>query len=192
MAICTYEELGTHEANGCVYPKGGISAYAVLKADALTTITDFTDETMWVTAILAGDAVVVTDIKAELPAASPAEGENPVACGSETILDGLEWTFSVKDFNVSTIDKSLVPPAPNNTNDEFYNILNRSQFSALVLYYCEQDEIRVIIDRVSFAAFLISPLSNKEKQYYQVTAKWYQSVNASMPVLYDAPLGIFS
>lgn len=192
MAICTFEELGTHEANGCVYPKGGISAYAVLKANALTTITDFEDETMWATAIAAGDAVVVQDIKAELPAASPVEGENPIACGEETITDGFSWTLNIKDFNVSTIDKTAVPPAPNNTNDGFYNLLNRSQFAALVIYYCEQDEIRVIVDRLTFQAFLISPLSNKEKQYYQVTAKWYQDVNDDMPVLYNAPTGIFS
>lgn len=190
MAICTPETLGTHEANECFYPKGGISKVAVLKTGH--GITDFADDTQWDAAILAGTAKIITNIKAELPAASPVEGENPVACGSETIVDGYDYVLNLKDFNVSTIDKSLVTPAPNNANDTFYNNLNRSQFAGVVLYFCEQDEIRAIEDRVSFNASLVIPMSNKEKQYYNVVVKWFQKVENDMPVLYNAPAGIFS
>ena len=189
MAICTFEELGLHEVNNCIYPKGGISAIAVLKTGH--GITDWTDDVEWDAAITAGTVRIIANTKSDLPAASAIEGENPLACGSETIVDSFDYTINLKDFNVSTIDKSLPVPVANNANDAFWNDANRSQFVGIVLFMCEQSEIRVVLEKVSFNASLIIPMTNKEKQYYQVVAKWNQSVNNDMPVLYDAPAGIF-
>lgn len=174
---CTFEELSDHEKNNCYYPKGGISAIAILKADH--GIIDYTNASQWQSAITAGTVKIVSGIKADLPEPSVVEGENPVACGSETIVDGYDYTFETTDFNV------------NATNDEFYRLLNLSQFTGFAFFMCEEEQIRVVEQLVSFNARLVIPRSNKEKQNYLVSAKWSQSVQESFPVLYDAPTGIF-
>lgn len=176
--LCTSEDLDDHEANECYYPKGGISAAALLKTGH--AITDFANATQTNAAIAAGKYKIITPIKAELPAASPVEGENPTACGSDTIVDGFDYQVTWKDFNV------------NAANDEMYRQANLSQFPGLVLYMCEEEQIRVLERGVNLVATLIIPASNKEKQYYQVTAKWSQSVQESFPVLHEAPVGVFA
>ena len=174
---CTFEELSDHEKNNCYYPKGGISGIGILKNGH--GITDFSSPSQVQAAITAGTFKTILGIKAELPEPSPVEGENPIACGSETIVDGFDYTFEVQDFNVNAI------------NDEFYRLLNISQFSGIVFYMCEEDQVRVVENAVSFNARLVIPRSNKEKQNYLVSAKWSQSVQEAFPVLYDAPAGIF-
>lgn len=174
---CSFEELDDHEANNCQYPKGGISALGVLKTGH--GITDFANATQVNAAIADGKLKIISNIKAELPEPSPVEGENPVACGAETIVDGFDYTVEAKDFNV------------NSSNDEFHRQLNQSQFAGLILYMCEEEEVRVIERGVNFVSRLVIPLSNKEKQYYAVTAKWSQSVQTDFPVLYTAPEGVF-
>lgn len=177
MSVCEFENLSDHEKLGCGYRKGGISAVGVLKEDH--GITDFSDATEVQDAITAGDLKVVKGIKALYPAAAPIEGENPEACGSETILDGFDNTVTWNDFNVSA------------TNDTFYEFLNQSNFSGLILFYCQEDEIRVITKKVSFTALPAQSTTNREKQFYAVTAKWTSSVEDTFPELYDAPAGIF-
>lgn len=174
---CTFEDLSDHEKNNCYYPKGGISAVGILKTGH--GITDFSNATQVQDAITAGNLKLIQNIKAELPEPSPIEGENPLACGAETIVDGFDYTFEVTDFNVNAV------------NDEFYRLLNLSQFSGIVFYMCEDDMVRVVENSVSFNARLVIPRSNKEKQNYLVTAKWSQSVQEAFPVLYEAPTGIF-
>lgn len=174
---CTFEDLSEHEKNNCYYPKGGISAAAILLSGH--GITDFSSAEQTQAAILAGKYKIISPIKAELPEPSPVEGENPSACGAETIVDGFDYTVEITDFNV------------NATNDEFYRLLNLSQFAGLVLYMCEEEQIRVIERGVNFVSRLVIPRSNKEKQNYLITAKWSQSVQETMPVLYEAPVGVF-
>lgn len=176
--ICSAEELDDHESNACYYPKGGISALAVLKTGH--GITDFSNSNQTQTAIDAGNYKIQAPIKAELPASAPIEGENVTACGAQTIVDGFDYTITYKDFNV------------NAENDEHYRQLNISTFSGIVMYLCEEDAIRVVDRAVNFVSQLIIPVSNREKQYYQVTIKWSQSVQDPLPVLYDAPNGIFA
>lgn len=174
---CTPEDLPEYEANLCYYPKGGISKVFPLKAD--NGISDFSNDTQVQASIDAGTMVIVGGLKGNLPEPSVVEGENPIACGSETIVDGYDYTFEWRDFNV------------NAGNDEFYRKLNQSQFSGFGMYLCEQNALRVIEKQVSFNSRLVIPESNKEKQYYLVTAKWSQDVADPFPVLYDAPVGIF-
>ena len=142
-------------------------------------VVDWSDAVEVEAAITAGEAVVVGALKAEIPEPSPIEGENTTACGSATILDGFEWLVSVMDFNV------------NQANNIFYQKLNTSRYGGVVLYFCEQDEIQIIDENVSFVARPLSPLSNTEKQRYQVDIKWTSSVNDPFPVIAPAPVGIF-
>lgn len=178
--ICTFQELTTHEQLNCGWRKGGISALGVLKADH--GITDFSNATQTNDAITAGNLRIIKSIKGAFPAASPVEGENPVACGSETILDGFDFTTTWRDFNVTP------------DNNEFYRLLNNSEFSGLILYHCEDHELTVIERGVSFVALPAqSPESNKEKRFYEVTAKWSASANDDFPTLIeDAPDGIYN
>lgn len=166
-------ELGCNE-----FSKGGISAVAVMKCDH--SITDFTSPAQWNAAIAAGEVKIIKQIKATVPEASPVNGENPVPCGSETILDLLEQTITWKDFNVDAL------------NDDFYQQLNLAKRS-IAWYNCETEKIRVVDTcNVTFAALpAISPESNREKQYYPVTGSW-TSAPDEFPVLYNAPAGVFT
>jgi hypothetical protein len=175
--ICSFEDLDDHEKNDCYYPKGGIGALGILKTGH--EITDFSSQAQLQAAIDAGTLKIIKNIKAELPEPSPVEGENPLACGAETIVDGFDYTVEATDFNV------------NNVNDEFYRKLNLSQFAGLILYLCEEEQLRVVETGVNFNSRLVIPRSNKEKQNYLVTAKWSQSVADEFPVLHEAPEGIF-
>jgi len=166
-------ELGCNE-----FKKGGISAIAIM--ECAHTITDFTSASEWNAAIAAGTVKIIKQIKATVPDASPVNGENPVPCGSETILDLLEQSITWKDFNVHAL------------NDDFYQQLNLAKRS-IAWYYCESEEIRVVNDcNVTFAALpATSPESNREKQFYNVTGSW-TSAPDEFPVLYTAPAGVFT
>lgn len=172
--------LPDHIENGCNdFRKGGISAVAVLKTDH--GITDFTNAAQWQSAIDAGNVKLIKNIKATIGEASPVEGENPVPCGSENILDLLDQTATWKDFNVNAL------------NDSFYGQLNLAAGRSFAYYYCNEEEIRVVDSgNVTFTALpATSPESNREKQFYPVTAKW-TSKPEEFPVLYSAPAGIFT
>lgn len=170
---CTFEQLDEHEKISCGYKKGGVSAIGVLKKDH--GITDFSNNTQILAAVAAGTLRIIKGIKATIPDPSPIEGENPVACGSDTILDGFDATYTWKDFNIS------------NTNNEFYRQLNSSPFAGLILYFCQQDEIEVLEKQVTFVAlFPGSPESNKEKRFYTVTAKFSKSVDDAFNTIYEA------
>lgn len=176
--ICTVEELSDHEQVSCGQRRGAILAVGVLKANH--GITDFSSESQWNAAILADTAKIIKGIKGSMPAASPVEGDSPTACGSATVLDGFDNTVAWKDYSVT-----------NNTS-EFYRQLNSSEFTSLVLYFCQDDEVQVIEKKVRFVALpQQSTDNNKEKQFYDVTAKWSTSVSDNFPVIWDAPDNIF-
>lgn len=176
--LCTEEDLDDHELINCGFRKGGILAVGVFKKNH--SVTDFSDAAENQAAIDAGNLKIIKGIKGAFPAPSPIEGENPRACGSDTILDGFDNTFTWKDFNVSAL------------NDLFYAQLNRSAFSTLSFYYCQDNEIRVVEKSVTFVALTPEATeSNKEKQFYSVTAKWTTSTEDEFPTLYNAPEGIY-
>lgn len=177
MPICVPEDLTDHEVQLCTYRKGGISAIGIL-LPGYTTV-DFSDAVEVQADITADLIKIVKTIKADLPAPTAVEGENVVACGSDTIVDGYDYVLNIKDFNVTGL------------NDTFYKILNNTKTAGIILYFCEEDEIRVVTTGVTFNAALVLPASNKEKQYYQITAKWSASVGDEFPTLLDAPAGIF-
>lgn len=178
--VCEFEQLSAHEKFECGPKFGGIPAAGVLKTGH--GITDFSNATQVQAAITAGTLVLVEAIKGAIPDASPVEGENPVGCGSETVLDGFDRTITWKDAKIT------------NNNNEFYRQLNsQGGFAGIVLYYCQDNTIEVIEKRINFTALpASSPESNKEKRLYNVTAKWYQDADDSFGEFFAAPEGIFS
>lgn len=174
---CIPEDLSEYESNDCYYPKGGISKFGVLKTGH--NIADFSNATQVQAAITAGTLRIMGPLRGDIPEPSPIEGENVTACGSETILDGFDNTANIIDFNV------------NQANDAFYNKLNASQFPGVIFFLCQQDAIRVVEKTVSFVARYVSDPSNKVKDRYLITAKWSTGPDDSIPLLYDAPAGIF-
>ena len=176
MATCDYNctELPEHEQVSCgTYRKGGISIIGILECDH--AIADFTDPTDVQDAIDTGKLTLIKNIKGEIPEASPVEGENPVGCGAETVLDGFDRTAIWTDFNVT----------PDNV--DFYNSLNK-RTTKLIVHHCDSDTITVVESKVSFVAHRVVPRTNKEKERFMVTAKWSAMDEAA---IYNAPAGIF-
>lgn len=178
--ICEFEDLGAHEKFVCGPKFGGQKAVAVLKYGH--GIVDFSDTTEWQTAIAAGNVVLIEGIKGSIPDASPVEGESVTGCGSETVLDGFDRTAVWKDAQIT------------NGNNTFYRQLNsQTGYSGMVFFYCQNDEIEVIETKINFTALpATSPESNKEKRFYNVTAKWYTSVNDEFGQIFGMPAGVLN
>lgn len=177
-ALCDYNcaDLPEHEQVDCgEYLKGGINAFAYLECDH--TITDFSDASQWVTNIAAGKAKIFGTIRGSFPEPAPVEGENPNACGAQTIVDNFDRTFDFKDYNVSDGNNSL------------YNAVNRRN-GYLVTYHCEDGIISVVEASTTWTVNgPIFPENNREKAMYHGIVKW---TNYDMPAIYTAPVGIFS
>lgn len=181
MASCNYNcaTLPDHLQVDCSdYSLGGISAFATLECDH--TISDFTDAAQWATNIASGKAKIYKGVKGEIPAPSPAQVDNPIACGSVQIVLGFDNPFNVKDFNVDA------------SNDDLYAKINKQRL-ILVAFFCEQDSIRVSSSAANFTAMpVMSPESNRALQMYQVNSTFFSKVGEIPFALYSAPSGIFS
>lgn len=176
MSYC-YVDLPEHERVQCDdYPVGGMDAIAILETDA--NIADYSSASDWTTAANAGKTRIVKGIKGEFPDASPIEGDNPVGCGAETILDGFNFTLVIEDYNSMA------------ENDDFWATANGRTVN-IAWRECEQGQIRVVEEPVTVVAIPANnPKSNTEKQRYMVTLKW-RGKRDSYPVRYDEPTGIF-
>lgn len=181
MAACTYNctDLPNHEQIQCgLYRKGGFSAVGILECDH--AITDFTNQQQYLDAIASDQLHILKGIKAQIPAATPVEGDNPIGCGSDTILDGFDRTVTWNDSNVSQ------------DNNDFYDKLKvRTTF--LILFNCNDDpndtgEISVVEVPTSYVAFRVGPESSRERQFYDSTAKFSQ---LDEPTIFTAPADIF-
>ena len=150
--------IGAHELVDCgLYPKGGISTIGLLECNKV--ITDYTSGTQWQTELTAGRLILMKNIKGEIPDPSPVEGENPLACGSETVLDNFERTITWTDFNVTS------------ANIDFYNSLNRRTYY-VVAYHCDNSQVEVVLNKCTFEVMLMTPKTNKEKRKFTAKAKW--------------------
>lgn len=176
---CSYNcgDLPTHQKIQCdAWKKGGISAIGVLECDH--SITDFSDLGQLQAAVAADKLHWIEAIKAIYPDAAPVEGENPLACGSETTLDGFNNTITFKDFNV--LDE----------NDTFFENLN-GRSTMLIWFECKNDIIRVVSEAVSWNVKPAEvPEAHTEKQKYNGTVTWFAEKN-SFPVAWAAPAGLF-
>lgn len=180
--ICNYgcATLPSHQQIACNdYSVGGISGAALIECDQ-TTITDYSNATQWTTAIANGTAKVLLGIKGEIPAAAPVLQDNPTGCGAQQIVIGFDNTATWTDANISA------------NNDDLYSKLNfRSYY--LVLFMCEQDEIRVSVAPVDFQALPVAvPNSGRAMQTHAITASFFSKVGEIPFQLYNAPAGIFS
>lgn len=139
------------------YRKGGISAIGILSCEH--TITDFNDQTQLDAAIADGTLNIIKSIKGQIPEAAPVLNPNPVGCGSENILDGYDQTATWTDANVSD---SVI---------SYYNALNR-RTQELAIFHCEDAEVTVVSDTVTFECHRVVSESNKENQMFACTASW--------------------
>lgn len=174
---CEVEDLDPHEVNDCFNPKGGIPSVGVLKTGH--NITDFSNPTEVQAAITAGKLVIFDKVKASLPEASAVTGENIVGCGTENITDGFDWTLDVQDYHVNANNDKLIPQ------------LNSGSFEGLIFFMCDQDAVRVVSQKITVVSTILIPATKREKQYYHHIFSWYTSAKEAIPVLYDAPAGIF-
>lgn len=178
MAYCNVDLPDFVQVQCNDYKNGGGSAIAFLETDQ-TSITDFTSVSEWNTAIAAGDATVVKDIKIDFPAGTPATQESPVGCGPENITTGFDYTLTYTDANVSA------------DNDAAYAAIN-NRFLHIVWFECEEDEIRVVERSAKVTATPATlPASNKAFQVYNITIEW-AAPQDWYPVRYTAPTGIFT
>jgi hypothetical protein len=162
--------------------KGGISALGILKIGQVS-ITDYTDETEWATAIANGDAVLISDIRGELTEASEIESDRLIGCGNETELDGFNQLLTWQDRAV------------NQANNQFYQQLNGCTYH-LVIFDCQKngtDIIHVVDDNE--VSFVCKPVmieaGTTTTQKYMCSAKWTSNFD-EFPTQYSAPTGIFS
>ncbi len=185
MAIgCSYNcvELPDHEAVQCnLFPKGGVLALGVLECDH--EITDFSNEAQLQNAIDDGKLKIIKNIKGIFPPGEPQEGESPTACGSVTILDGFNYSFTFKDFNVSS------------GNDDFYEKVN-ARSKELIWFECKAvDGVfkgRPVTETLSWTVSAANvPELNTEKQFYTGQVAWTAGID-EFPTLFDAPEAIFT
>lgn len=173
-----FTNLSDHERVQCGnYKNGGIDAVAIIDSDA--NISNYSSAAAWQAAINAENVKIVKGIKAELPEPSAVEGENPIGCGSETVLDGFDYSLTMRDYNVSAV------------NDEFWATANGQQYW-IAFRLCNEDEIVVVELPVTVKATqAIVPTSNKEKQHYVVRLEWsadrnwYPSRHAEPAAIFD-------
>lgn len=178
---CNYNctQLTFHEQVTCGdYRKGGVSAFGILDCDH--TMSNFTDVAQYNDAIASDLLHIIKGIKGQVPEPAPIENNNPIGCGAETVVDGFDRTATWLDSNV------------NNQNIVFYNALNvRNEF--LMIFNCNDDPddtglVTVIEATVNFIAFQVLPESNRERQFWNVTAKWTKLDESTT---FTAPAGIF-
>jgi|SRR6478752_101485 len=179
---CNYgcASLPAHQQVTCNdYAVGGISAAALIECDQ-TTITDYTNATQWNAALASGVAKLILDIKGEIPAASPVLVDNPVGCGAQQIVTGMDNTAIWTDANVI------------GGNDDLYAKLNLRKMY-LVLFMCEEGQIRVSESPVDFQAVpVVVPNNSRAMQMYNVTASFFTKTGEIPFQLYSAPSGIFN
>lgn len=178
---CNYNcaTLPAHQQVDCnQYANGGISAAAWVDCDH--TIADFSNATQWTEAIAANMAYVLKSIKAEVPDPSAVMVDNPIGCGAQQIMIGQDLTINWTDSNVLA------------ANDDFYAKVNTRR-GYLVLFMCEEDQIRVTTELVTMTARAVMiPGDNRALQMYNVSATFFSKVGEIPMSLYDAPSGIFT
>jgi hypothetical protein len=179
MPTCQYNcvELPEHELINCnEWLKGGIPTIGVLECDH--NIAAFTSAADTNQAITDEELTLITNIKATYNEPAEITGENPIACGSENILDGFDHILSWKDFNVRS---------ENNTH---YAALNQRR-TYLLWYECETGLLKVVEREVTWMVKpALVPESNKEKQHYIGQAMWSGNVD-DFYVIYTAPAGVY-
>ena len=172
--------LGNHETVTCAPVLGGVQSVAYASYD--TTITDWSDDAQWATAIANGTAKVgLENVLAEQTALEPVTIPNINSCGATDILVGNNFTVNITDYNAS---------AQNNT---FYANLPFWKNGYVILKMCGEETIRVY-SRVTFTSGggTLLDKTNRVAQQYDVMAKGYVGIGVEVYELADAPTTIFA
>jgi len=170
--------LPAHIEQACnAYKKGGFPSFAVVDKDS-PIVGDWSNSSLWLSQIALGKISVANRVKMNIPDPSPQKIDNPVACGSQQILDGFDWKVEGVDGNVSTL------------NDSYYTTLNKKD-AYLVLWNKEESEILVIDKPVTFTCFKFAPPSNLEIQMYKIEGE-FSSDKDWFYTNYTQPTGVFT
>lgn len=156
--------------------RGGIDGLIVFETNAV--INDYTVLANWTALISAGTATKIVNIKGDFPDGSPVEGENPIGCGAETVLDGVDYVLNIMDYNVTA------------ANDANYASINGGTYY-IAFHLCNEDQLLVVEVPVSVVAMAANvPASNKEKQRYMTSYKWSADKDW-YPIRVSSPSGLF-
>lgn len=178
MGCASYCDSGlqTHDLVNCGdYKLGGVSA--IIIGSCASVLGDPTSGAEIQSALDAGTAVMVEDIRFALPAGSPIQVDSPVGCGTQIRINE-DRTATLYDANVT------------DQNNTFYNALNQQKVGWIMAYLCDSGKV-IYIDPpvgITTSANFIIPEQNNELQRYEVTFSWRQK---SIPTQFAAPAGIF-
>lgn len=172
------DEFGPHELTTCdEYPMGGVSGAVLFTCDS--TLVDPTDGVEIQAEIDAGTAILINNIKANLPDASPVTVPSPVACQSD-ITSNYDRTFIIIDGHV------------NNTNiDNIYNPLTSgNNIGAILFYECDADRTTYInpTKGLTQTATRVVPDENTDNQKITATFNWRSK---ELSNIFAKPAGIF-
>ncbi len=154
-----FTALPDHNRVQCgAFKRGGIDAIAIIDSDA--NITNYSSASQWQAAIDAENVKIIKGVKAEIPVGSAVTGENPIGCGAENVIDGFDYVLNINDFNVLA------------DNDAFWATVNGNQYY-IAVRLCNEEELLIVELPVTIQASQASvPMSNKEKQKYEVVFSW--------------------
>lgn len=168
--------LPSHTLSDCgEIATGGVSAALLVKCGI--DITDPSDDVEIDALILAGDAIVVSNIKVGVDAASPIEIDPVVSCAPPKIVN-YDRTGTWLDANV------------NAANVTFYNdtLIDRS-FGGMLLYECGQDMVTYINAEIIFSGSRVIPNDSNDAQRFEASFKWKSKQEGT---IHAAPAGVFS
>lgn len=167
-----FATLGSHEEI-CESARlfGGIKSVFLIK-QGQTTITDWTSNAQWDSAIADGSVVIIKEIKGEYAQPSETTSESEVACQPD-VLDSFTHTLTWRDRAVTA------------SNTNFYNDLNEFTAGGIGWWECKNGVTKVVEDES--VRFMVKPevlADDKTVQIYLGQAMWDTIV---LPAIYDEP-----
>jgi hypothetical protein len=155
--------------------RGGIDGIIVFATNAV--IEDYTVLANWTALISAGTAVKIENVKGTINDPSVVEGENPIGCGTDNVVDGGDYQVDIMDFNV------------NATNDLRYAQINGGIYY-IAIHTCEGQLLIVEAPVTANTPQANVPTSNKEKQRYATNYKWSGTTDFAY-IRITSPAGLF-
>lgn len=173
-----FDDLPDYDLNNCDVDKlPGGSRIAFIDQD--NTFTNLSSAAQWVAQEAAGNVVISGKGKGSYPTPTPVEVPNPRADGPDNKIMKMNHVFTFEDPNV------------NNTNDDFYAVLN-GRVGYFVWYNFEEDEVRGNL--TDLCVYKTMPANDDlagDFQKYMITVEWKTAPNGT-PSRYSAPVGVFS
>lgn len=173
---CT--SIGNHTPNDCgAEILAGFSEVILLECGH--NITNWESAAQYTSALNAGTAIMVQEVRAGIDAPSPIEIE-PTVSGAPPTVVNYDRTATLKDGNVS------------GANDDWYTSANVGRSFAGAVFYSNSDSdnpiINVITGRVKLVGGKVVADNDNDTQRYEHILKWRSKTG---PRQYAAPTGIF-